>query len=363
MEFTFIKKIAVGKMVSRSLNRFHLPFFTKHLRFVFIPLLLLNLLVVFNSCSNKGAFKVGFLHPSESRQRFVKEGSYFANRIKQLGGEAIVKGANDDEALQLKLGYEMLDEGVSVLVVCPINNNTIAPLIRTAVKRGVKVIAYNRLINNVEYDAFSTNDFVYIAQEWCKDAMKVAPKGNYAIIGGDRFDKNAVGLMTNIEEVLKPYVTNGDITVVFKGYTDGWNKGLAQYNVTQILNAYGDKLDAIISCNDEMADGAIAALRESGLEGKVPLYGQDADRVGVKNVRNGYQRMTFFHPFKELGENTASLAYDLHMGKKTKDITTLSTFNGVVNIPTIKSKSIPITLNNLDVLVQAGLYKREEVFQ
>ena len=73
--------------------------------------------------------------------------------------------------------------------------------------------------------------------------------------------------------------------------------------------------------------------------------------------------MTFFHPFKELGENTASLAYDLYKGKKTKDITTLSTFNGVVNISTIKSKSIPITLNNLDVLVQAGLYKSEEVFQ
>ncbi len=363
MKFTFTKMSALGEIISRSLCRFYLPFFTKQFRFVIISLFLLNLLIGTSSCSNNSDFKVGFLHPSESRQRFVKEGSYFANRIKQLGGEAIVKGANDDEALQLKLGYEMLDQGVSVLVVCPINNNTIAPLIRAAVKKGVKVIAYNRLINNVEYDAFSTNDFVYIAQEWCKDAITVAPKGNYAIIGGDRFDKNAVGLMSNIEESLKPYVANGDINIVFKGYIDGWNKGLAQYSVTQILSAHGEKLDAIISCNDEMADGAIAALKECGLEGKVPLYGQDADRVGVKNVREGYQRMTFFHPFKELGENTASLAYDLYKGKKTKDITTLSTFNGVVNIPTIKSKSIPITLNNLDVLVQAGLYKSEEVFQ
>lgn len=335
--------------------------FNNSLQATLFGILLFNILLFSSSCSNKERFKVGFLHPSESRQRFVKEGNYFANKIKELGGEAIVKGANDDEALQIQLGFQMLDEGVSVLVICPVNNNTIAPLVRDAVKRGVKVVAYNRLINNVEYDAFSTNDFVFIAQEWCKDALKIAPKGNYIIINGDRFDKNAVGLMNNIETSLKPSIENGDINIVFKGYTDGWNKGLAQFNVTQVLNAHGSEISAIISCNDEMGDGVITALKEVGLEGKVPVYGQDADRIGVKNIKEGNQRMTFFHPFKELGEATAKLAYQLHQGKKSKEFTTSSTFNGVYNIPTIKSKSIPITKENIDVLVKAGLYKSEDI--
>lgn len=362
MSFISIKELKYGVMGVISQIKSHYTLLRGHFSLQILGFLLLNVLFISSSCSNKGAFKVGFLHPSESRQRFVKEGAYFANKIKELGGNAIVKGANDDEALQLQLGYQMLDDGVSVLVICPINNNTIAPLVRDAVKRGVKVIAYNRLINNVEYDAFSTNDFVYIAQEWCADAIRLAPRGNYAIIGGDRFDKNAVGLMNNIDEILKPYVEKGEISIVYKGYTDGWNKGLAQYNITQILNAHGSDLSAIISCNDEMADGAITALKAVGLEGKVPLYGQDADKVGVVNVRDGYQRMTFFHPFKELGENTAALAYQLHLGNKAKKITTASTFNGVYNIPTIKSKSIPITKDNLDVLVKAGLYKSEDIY-
>lgn len=356
MTFALLKVVRV-----MSLKRYNSVLTKKYLTSSIWGTLFLSLLLFSSSCSNRGAFKVGFLHPSESRQRFVKEGIYFSNKIKELGGEAIVKGANDDEAQQLKLGYQMIDDGVSVLVICPVNNNTIAPLVRDAIKRGVKVIAYNRIINNVDYDAFSTNDVAYIANEWCSDALRVAPKGNYAIIGGDRFDKNAVVLMTNIEAALKPSVDRGDINIVYKSYTDGWSKGLAQYNTTQILNSYGSELSAIISCYDELASGAIEALKEVGLEGKVPVYGQDALLVGVHNVNDGYQRMTIFHPFKELGENAALLAHKLYLGKKPKDITNLTTFNGVYNIPTIMSKSVPITKANLDVLIKAGVYKSEDI--
>lgn len=331
----------------------------------YILFLSLTLLFVIplSSCTSKKKFKVGFLHPSESRKRFVNEGRFMAAQVRELGGEAIVKGANDDEKLQLEQGYQLLEEGVSTLVICPINTNTIAPLVRAAQKQGVDVIAYIRIVNNATFTAFLATDNEYMASVWVESALRLSPKGNYVIIGGDRFDENAVLEMNAIERLLTPHVETGKVNIVFKGYTDGWNKGLAAYHIEKVANAYGDKIDAIISCNDEMADGAISVLKEMGLEGKVPVTGQDADLVGARNVVKGYQTVTFFHPSKELGVQAANLAFALYQGKRASAITPDRTFNGVAEIPTIKVQSVSITKDNVDVLIQNGLYKKGEIYE
>lgn len=338
----------------------HLGFGTKATSLLFFALIL-TFIIPISSCTSKKKFKVGFLHPSESRKRFVNEGRFMAAQVRELGGEAIVKGANDNEKLQLEQGYQMLEEGVSTLVICPINTNTIAPLVRAAQKQGVDVIAYIRIVNNAAFTAFLATDNEYMASVWVESALSRSPKGNYVILGGDRFDENAVLEMNAIERLLKPYVESGKVNIVFKGYTDGWNKGLAAYHVGKVADAYGAKIDAIISCNDEMADGAISVLKEMGLEGKVPVTGQDADLVGARNVVNGSQSVTFFHPSKELGVQAANFAFALYQGKKASAITPDRTFNGVAEIPTIKVQSVSITKDNVDILIKNGLYKKEEI--
>jgi len=327
------------------------------LKFSIIVILLLS----FFSCEKQASFKIGFLYPSVNRQRFVKEAGFFANRIKELGGEAIVEAADDNENIQLEKGFKLLDQGISVLVICPVNNNTIAPLVREAKKRGIHVVAYLRLINNVDYDAFSTNDNLYMASVWCEDALKTSPTGNYIIIGGDRFDRNAVEEMTGIDSFLRPHVESKKINIVFRGYMDSWSKSAAGYDVSRVVEAYGKDISAIITCNDQMADGAINVLKKIGLERKVPTYGQDADLVAVKNIQAGFQRITFFHPNKVLGEQTADLAFKIYNGEKPEQITNLTTFNGVKGIPTVKAKSVAIYKENLELLVKEGLYTNEEI--
>ncbi len=305
------------------------------------------------SCKRESDFKAGFIHPSKNRQRFVKEASFFAERIKQLGGEAIIDDGDDNDALQLERGLKMLDQGIDVLVITAVNGNTIGPLVREAQKRGVKVIAYLRLINNVKYDAFVTCDNFFMAQTWCNMALKRFPQGNYVIIAGDRFDKNAVEEKLGIDSVLNPEIKNGRIKLLYSGYMENWSRDMAKYEVEQVFESFGKNIQTIITCNDQMGDGVLEVLKKYKLEGKVFICGQDADPVGLKNIKDNFQDMTFYHPNKELGTTTADVAYNVLKNKFDKTMYSSFSFNGVTDIPTVRIKSIPITISNI---IDVGKY-------
>ena len=100
-----------------------------------------------------------------------------------------------------------------------------------------------------------------IAQE----VMKVKPDGNYAIILGDPGDPNAAFLREGMEEVIGDAVKAGTIKIVGEANSDGWKPENAQKNMEQILTANNNAVDAVLSENDGMAGGVVAALSAQGL--------------------------------------------------------------------------------------------------
>src|SRR5690554_7228088 len=119
-------------------------------------------------CSGADSYTVGYLSPASFRERFKAEGNFTAERLRELGHEVVIKEAEDDDALQLAQGYELLEQGVDVLVIACVNGNTIAPLVRDAKSQGVKVVAYNRLINNSDYDLYLTGNNASLAGLFCE---------------------------------------------------------------------------------------------------------------------------------------------------------------------------------------------------
>lgn len=323
-------------------------------------LLWISVLVVMTNCTEKKEFRAGFLHPSENRQRFVKEANFFAERIRELGGEAVIAAANDDEMVQLEQGYKMLDEGVDILVVSAVNGVTIGSLVRKAKDKGIPVVAYLRLIQNVDYDAFVTCDNMYMAETWCQTALKRFPEGNYVVIAGDYGDRNAVEEKNGIDKVLEPYITSGKINVVYKNYMENWSGEDASFEFEKVMKSYQNDIQAVISCNDDMAAGVIEVLKKYGMEGKVFTSGQDADIIGIHNIQRGFQDLTFYHPNNTLGRTTADVAYNVLMNNGKNNFSENS-YNGLANIPTIRIRSIPITKENISLLVQEGLYAQDKL--
>ena len=128
------------------------------------------------------------------------------------------------------------------------------------------------------------------------------PKGNYVIIKGNKADANADFLRSGMDEIIKAAVTSGDIKIVGETYTDNWDPAKAQTEMEQFLTANSNKVDAVLSENDGMAGGVVAALTAQGLAGKVPVSGQDGDAAALNRVALGTQTVDVWKDARLLGK-------------------------------------------------------------
>lgn len=323
-------------------------------------LLLFSLIALLFGCSKE--VTVGYLNPASNRDRFVKEGNFMAERLDQLGVKTIILHAEDDDAIQLQQGYELLDEGVDVLVVAAVNGNTIAPLVRAAKNRGVKVVAYNRLVNNAEYDLFVTGNNKDNARLFCEAALSQKPRGNYVVLGGDRFDRNGLELKQHIDSILEPHIKSGRVNLLYDTFVEGWNRNRGGFEIQEVINAYGTDIDAVIACNDPMGLGVRDVLLKYDKAGDVIITGQDATLEALQAIYHGEMYMTIYHPHKTLGYKTAELIYDMVNGKSSRQLANASTFNGEIDVPTFQVNSLAVTKANLEEFLRTtGEYTLDEI--
>ena len=78
----------------------------------------------------------------------------------------------------------------------------------------------------------------------------------------------------------------------------------------QILTAQDNKIDAVVSQNDGMAGGVVAALTAQGLQG-IPVSGQDGDKAALNRVALGTQTVSVWKDVRTLGSMAAEVAIRL----------------------------------------------------
>ena len=111
------------------------------------------------------------------------------------------------------------------------------------------------------------------AASWRRSSSGSCPAGNYAIIKGNQADANADFLRAGMEEVIGEAVAAGDIVIQCETYTDNWDPANAQANMEQCLTSTNNEIDAVLSENDGMAGGVVAALDAQGMAGTIPVSG------------------------------------------------------------------------------------------
>jgi D-xylose transport system substrate-binding protein len=193
----------------------------------------------------------------------------------------------------------------------------------------------------------------------------VKPAGNYAFIKGSSADPNAdFFLFAGQMEVLKDAIAAGRIKNVGEAYTDGWLPANAQKNMEQILTKNNNQVDAVVASNDGTAGGAIAALAAQGMAGAVPVSGQDGDHAALNRIALGTQTVSVWKDARELGKQAAEIASLLADGKTMSEIPGAVKFSGgpkKVEMNALFLNPIPITKDNLNVVIDAGWIKKDEV--
>ncbi len=317
--------------------------------------------IVFASCNNSSKLKIGYLIPNTQLDRYKKEQAYFQEKIVSLGGEALILSAEFDDKLQLKQADELISQGVKVLVVNCVNQNTAAAIVRNAHEKNVKVVAYDRIISNCDLDYYLSFDNVEVGKQMAEYAVKLKPEGKYILLGGDKADMNAVLVRNGQLAVLDPLIKSGKIKIIYNIFVEDWSGENAQHEIKKFLDLSGEIPDVILSSNDGMATGTIELLKQYNLDGKVIITGQDAELAACQNIVHDKQAMSVYKPIRQLAIKAAELAMDLAKNAKITNAVTTAP-NGFKNVNAILLSPVVVDKNNLKTTVIAdGLLKESDL--
>ena len=163
-------------------------------------------------------------------------------------------------------------------------------------------------------------------------------------------------------ETLKPLIDGGKIKVACETFTDNWKPDNAQKNMEQCLTKTGNKIDAVMSENDGMASGVVAALTAQGMQG-IPVTGQDGDLAALNRVATGTQLVSVWKDSRVLGKVAGEAANDLADGKSMADVAKGNTFADGANKVKMNAILIPpqaITQDNLNLVIDAGWITKDK---
>ena len=280
--------------------------------------------------------------------------------IEAGGGTYISNDAKSSAETQASNLENLITQGANVLVVLAQDGTAIKPAVASAIEGGVPVIAYDRLIEDPKA-LYITFDNQLVGKMQAQAILDLVPKGNYVIIKGNKADANADFLRSGMELVIGDAVKSGDITIVGETYTDNWDPENAQTEMEQFLTAQNNEVDAVLSENDGMAGGVIAALDAQGLAGKVPVSGQDGDQAALNRVALGTQTVDVWKDARALGTAAGEAAIQLCKDADASKVEGASPFTtpGGNDLSTILLTPIPVTQDNLDVVLDAGWIDQE----
>lgn len=298
------------------------------------------------------AQKIGLLMDSYVSDRWYLDQKLFIDKVKELGGEVQVEVAYGDPVEQLRLGKKLIDDGVSVLVIVPVDGNKASEIVDVAKLAKIPVISYDRLINNKDLSIYISYNNEKVGELQAKYAVSKVPAGNYLIVSGPESDNNALLFKKGQLNVLKPLIDKGKIKLIGSLLMDDWGEIGALMKVDEFLSTTKEKPAAIVAANDALASGAIQAL-PTELRGKVIVTGQDADLTALKYIVAGTQSMTIYKPIKPLARLAAETAIKLAMKQPIQGTTKLK--NGNIEVDAILLDPIAVDkLNFKDTVVKDG---------
>jgi D-xylose transport system substrate-binding protein len=316
------------------------------------------------------AVKVGVILPeTDSSARWEGFDKPLLQQAMQAEGLAPdIQNAQGDEQKFSTLADGMISSGVKVLVIASISSESGAAVAAKAKAQGIPTVDYDRLNLGGSSDYYVSFDNEKVGQlqgEGLVQGLEGKSTPQIIEIEGAPTDNNATLFYNGQQTVLKPKYDSGEYKLVQKQAIEKWSNQIGGTTFEQILTSNGGKVDGVVAANDGLAGAIITVLTKYGLNGKVPVTGQDATPDGLQAILRGDQYMTVYKPIKQEADSAAKLAGALAKGD-TAAADAIAT--GSVNDPTggrdVKSVLLEpqlITKENVKTVIADGAVPASEV--
>jgi D-xylose transport system substrate-binding protein len=242
-------------------------------------------------CAPGTTKKIAFMLKQQTAFRYLNaDVPFFTKTANEAGYEVLVQSAENDAQAQVSQAENVITQGVDAIVIQPVDFNVAGQIAEMAAAAGIPLASYDDLILNAPHTAFIGRDPREGGKVAAEAVVKMVPKGNYVLIGGDAGQTGSTQMQEGYHLVLDPLAASGDITIVMDQFTPGWKTEPAQANAENALTQNNNDVDAFLVSYDGMSLGVLQAIDGAGLPaGSIPVTGQDMELSAAQAIVEGRQ--------------------------------------------------------------------------
>ncbi|MGL5955537.1 MAG: ABC transporter substrate-binding protein [Brevinema sp.] len=256
------------------------------------PIGMIILLIILLSCGQQGkvGFRIGFATDQNIVPFAVAEVESVRNEAKKRGYTIVYNDAEDDLARHIANIETLIAQNVDYLVFSPINTLAYENILETAYDAKIPTILIDSTVEGKARDYMTTeilSDFVWqgrVAAEWILSNYN----GEVTII--ELYGGPGASAAIDRNQGFMDVVAQNPRLKVIASQVGAWSRSQGQTVTANILQANRNrKIDVIFSHNDEMALGAVAAVKDTGLKlgEDVVIIGIDGQKENVEAIKQG----------------------------------------------------------------------------
>jgi inositol transport system substrate-binding protein len=245
----------------------------------------------------------------------------------KLGGVTLnIVAAEEKTDVQLGQVETFIQNKVDAIIVIPVDTDAAGPMTAAAKAANIPLVYVNRVPSDLPTDGsipYVGSDSLFAGTQEMTQLAKLANgKGNVVILIGDPANEAAVQRTQGCKDV----VAKNPAMKVTKEQSGHW-KRVEGLSIMENWIQSGETIDVVCANNDEMALGAIQALKNANLLDKVLVGGVDATKDALAAMTAKELEVTVFQDAKGQGGGGVDAAVKLAKGE------TVTTVNGVIDVP------------------------------
>jgi ribose transport system substrate-binding protein len=236
--------------------------------------------------------KVGYCTPSMNAPYYMVLSEEIKKNVESYGMKFLSADGQDDIAKQITAVEDLVASGVNILIVNPLDPLAIVTAVNAAVRTGIPVFTIDSGIDpSAEITSGVQADNVgngFLIGEWM--AGKIGKADVYAAIisgkqGNPVGQMKRMGFVQGFVETQLRTIGNSNLRIVSQGWGNWTNNGGLKA-MEDILVAHPE-VNILFAENDAMAMGALKAIKEAGLAGKILIAGVDGQKEADQLIQSG----------------------------------------------------------------------------
>lgn len=262
------------------------------------------LTVAFSQCGNQNNWKV-------VQTNDMKE------KIEARGYQYIYTDAQDDTAKQVSDIEDIISQQPDYLIVSPRESEGLKDVMKDAMDAGIPVIEVDRGVEGeagVHFTTLNSADLVWEGQQCAEYMMQQFGEEscNVVEISGTPGASSTIDRGKGFAEAIKGH----DNIQVIASQVGNFNRAEAQKVMENLIQAYGDQIDAVFAHNDDNAIGALQAIKAAGLKPgtDIKIYSCDGQKDAVQAIVDGEMELSVLCQ-PRFGDSVLSIIDKLEAGE------------------------------------------------